>query len=124
MKPYKLILVLIILAMFCGVVSADFGFTDYGNGVLYFKNPELGNFTKTPGALNPDTFGEQLSLFVEQHPNLKIITVFVWPDIHSTYNSIDGYYVIVGNKSVNKMMCTSIGVAVEAGVFNYTCTVE
>jgi len=123
MKSWKVIFVLIVAMLFCGVVSA---YTDYGNGVLYFVNPELGNLTGNY-RLTPDTFGEQLSLFINQHPNLKIDSIFSWPDTATRFNSAAGFYVIVENKSVMKMSCvpSQYGhLTHNTMTVNYTCTEE
>jgi hypothetical protein len=121
----KILLMLIVASLFCGVVSADCnkGFTDYGGGVLYFKVDQATAFTSA----TPDCFATELSKYISDHPHLKINNIFAWA-MGNTYNSDDGYFVIVENKTIDKMHCTPdawdgshVGTTV---IMNYTCMEE
>lgn len=95
MKTWKVILCLLVLSMLCGIVSAmGSGFTDYGNGVLYFQ--------KSLGSDQPEA-GADISEYLAEHPEKHIVSIA--PDATGYYGSTGGFYVIVENKSVFKMNC-------------------
>jgi hypothetical protein len=71
--------------------------TDFGNGILYFTNPDPNTATTNE---NPLIIGKTISDYIYAHPNLKIKSVFPYVNTDSSYNTINGYYVIVDNKTV------------------------
>jgi len=96
MKTLKIIICLIVLGTLCGVVSAmGSGFTDYGNGVLYFH--------KSLGSDRPEA-GADISEYLTEHPEKHIVSIA--PDASVSYGLTGGFYVIVENKSINRMNCT------------------
>lgn len=113
----KAIFVLIVTMMFSGVASAfGSGFTDYGNGVLYFHK-----------SLNTDRpeAGYLISQYLTEHPEKHIVSIS--PDAYVGYGSTGGFYVIVENKSVNKMDCTPVWNGNKIGttaIVNYICIME
>jgi hypothetical protein len=123
MKYSKIILFLIILAMFCGVVSATtcaLPYTDYGNGVLYFYKssqlyPSFGCDYPEPGA--------RISQYLIDHPEKHIVSMVA--DAFVGYGNTGGFYVIVENKSIETMSCIPIWDGARVGttaIVNYTCT--
>lgn len=103
MKTLKIIICLIVLGMFCGIVSAmGSGFTDYGNGVLYFH--------KSLGSDQPEA-GAAISEYLAEHPDKHIVSMV--PDAYVGYGNTGGFYVIVENK-------TSI---CYAAAYDYICKV-
>lgn len=107
MKTRKVILCLIVLSMFCGVVSAN-QITDFGNGVYFFNG-------------YPEMFGHDLSQFLTDHPQKQVISIAAYDG--GIYGHTSGYYVVFENKSVWKMNCEPI----YSGNFmtnHYTCTAE
>ena len=76
--------------MLCGIVSAmGSGFTDYGNGILYFH--------KSLGSDQPEA-GADISEYLTEHPEKHIVSIA--PDASVSYGLTGGFYVIVENKTV------------------------
>ena len=102
----KLIFVLLIAMMFCGVVSAN-QISDLGNDVYFFNG-------------YPEKFGSDLSQFLTDHSYLRVVSIAAFD--HGLYGATSGYYVIVENKSVGKMIWNPIRNGSISVI--YTCTTE
>jgi hypothetical protein len=108
MNYKKVVVVLIMLAMLCGNVSAVV-ISDLGNGVYFFDG-------------YPNKFGSDLSQFLTDHPQQRVASIAAYDG--GMYGYTSGYYVVLENKTPNYMMCYPISSSHhnESAAYNYTCS--
>lgn len=101
----KIIFVLIIAMMFCGIVSAN-QITDFGNGVYFFDG-------------YPEMFGHDLSQFLTDHPQQRVVSIAAFDN--AGYGQTSGYYVVFENKTPSYMKCYPGSYHSNLMAYNYTC---